>query len=32
MKLVNEYLAGQSKKGLAELHGVPRTLLRRWLC
>ncbi|TBO42993.1 helix-turn-helix domain-containing protein [Pedobacter kyonggii] len=31
LKLVKEYLAGQSKKGLAELHGVPRTLLRRWI-
>lgn len=31
LKLVNEYLAGRSKKGLAELYGVPRTLLRRWI-
>lgn len=31
LRLVNDYLSGQSKNGLAELHGVPRTLLRRWI-
>jgi len=31
LMLINEYLSGKSKTGLAKLHGVPQTLLTKWI-